>query len=529
MQEFSDESTLDVGAPLTEDVRSESAERLVTLYEMGKLFLEQRDSEHLAATIQRAVVEHLAPDHACVLTLLPDGGYKPVICHNLDLGSAEDRWPVSRTALHRAQADGLAILATDVLRDPQFEASGSVQKLHIRSVMCVPLGKNPVRGLIYMDRRAKSPAFTRSDLQFLTALSVYASLILERLEEHRRTSEALELSDERFEVLQTELLRHRIIGTSPLILTAYETLRRLAKSGARVLIRGETGTGKELFARAYAANARRPGKAYVPVSIPALAPNLIESELFGHIKGAFTEAARDKKGYLEVANGGVLFLDEIGDIDPSLQVKLLRFLDSGEFYRVGETERRFVDALVVSATNRNLERLVEQERFRADLLARMGHVIRIPPLRERPEDIPLLVDHFASLYGRDSRKKTFASETLEILQEYRWEFNVRQLQQVVEHVVCLVDRDTILPEDLPEFLHVDAEPSQAERTPAPRGSPLPPSALRDVLQAAERDHYLRVLEYTKGNRRKAIEMLGVSSDTFYRRLEEFGLHKRRGR
>jgi transcriptional regulator with GAF, ATPase, and Fis domain len=529
MQEFSRESTLDMGAPLTEEAASELTGRLVTLYEISKLLLEQCDSEQVVATIHRALVEHLAPDHACVLALLKDGSYRPVISHNLDLSSTADKWKISHTALQRAQKDGLALLATDVLRDPQFEGSGSIQKLHIRSVMCVPLGNNPVRGLIYMDRRSRSPAFARGDLQFLTALSAYASLVLEHFEQYRRTSEALKLSDERLELLQTELLRHRIIGESPKLLAAYDQLRRLARSGARVLIRGETGTGKELFARAYAAHARRPGKAYVPVAIPALAPNLIESELFGHVKGAFTEASRDKKGYLEVAGGGVLFLDEIGDIDPSLQVKLLRFLDSGELYRVGDTEPRTIDTLVVSATNRNLEKLVEQERFRADLLARMGHVICIPPLRERPEDIPLLVEHFAGVYGRDERRKRFDPETLDILQRYRWEFNVRQLQQVVEHVVCLVDKDTIRPEDLPEFLHTKETTHRIVPAATPQSPTTAPPALREVLQEAERDHYLRVLEYTKGSRRKAIEMLGVSSDTFYRRLEEFGLHKRRGR
>ena len=165
-------------------------------------------------------------------------------------------------------------------------------------------------------------------------------------------------------------------------------MRRFAKSGARVLLRGETGTGKELFARAYAAHTPRPNGSYVPVTIPALAPTLVESELFGHVKGAFTEAARDKKGRLEIADGGVLFLDEVGDIDPAVQTKLLRFLDSGELFRVGDTQPRQVDALVVSATNRPLERDVEQGRFRADLLARLGHTVAIPPLRERGEDVP---------------------------------------------------------------------------------------------------------------------------------------------
>src|SRR6185436_20904188 len=161
------------------------------------------------------------------------------------------------------------------------------------------------------------------------------------------------------------------------LLAAYDMVKRLAGGGARVLLRGETGTGKELFARAYAANSGRATRPYVPVPIPALAPTLVESELFGHVRGAFTEATRDKKGRLEVAHGGVLFLDEIGDIEPPLQVKLLRFVDSGELFRVGENEPRRVDALVVSATNRPLEKDVEAGRLRGDLLARLGHAIEI--------------------------------------------------------------------------------------------------------------------------------------------------------
>jgi transcriptional regulator with GAF, ATPase, and Fis domain len=179
------------------------------------------------------------------------------------------------------------------------------------------------------------------------------------------------------------------VGRSAALLAAYDAVRRVARQGARVLLRGETGTGKELFARAYASHTPRRTGHYVPVPVPALAPGLVESELFGHVKGAFTEAGRDKKGRLEIADGGVLFLDEVGDIEPAVQAKLLRFLDSGELVRVGDNEVRKIDALIVSATNRLLERDVEESRFRADLLARLGHVVSIPALRQRREDIPL--------------------------------------------------------------------------------------------------------------------------------------------
>jgi len=243
----------------------------------------------------------------------------------------------------------------------------------------------------------------------------------------------------------------------------------------------------------------------------------VESELFGHVRGAFTEATRDKKGRLELADKGVLFFDEVGDVEPAIQTKLLRFLDSGELFRVGDTQSRRVDALVVSATNRPLEKDVEGGRFRGDLLARLGHVIQVPPLRERPDDVPLLVEHFLRRYDRG--QKSLTDDALAVLRAHRWPFNVRELQQVVERTVCLVDKDVIGPEDLPEYLRQGA----AASAPLAPGRPVP---LRVVVEEAERRHLLSVLEHTGGNRRKAIEILGIAPETFYRRLEEYGVHKK---
>ena len=284
--------------------------------------------------------------------------------------------------------------------------------------------------------------------------------------------------------------------------------------------------GRELFARAYAANSPRAGKAYIPVPIPALAPTLVESELFGHVRGAFTEASHDKKGRFELAHGGVLFLDEVGDVEPALQAKLLRFLDSGELHRVGDTEARTIDALVVSATNRPLETMAADGRFRDDLLARLGQVLEIPPLRERPEDVPVLVEHFLEMYDRGPRRKVFSEDALEALQACRWELNVRQLRQVVERVVCLVDHEVIRPDDLPESLRhrVSSERPREERATEVRSTP---RRLKEVVDEAEKAHILRTLEFTRGNRTRAIEILQISPETFYKRLEEFGLHQRR--
>jgi len=515
------EATRDPLRPLSAGPDSLGSGRFLALYEIGQQLLEQREPAAVLRTIHESIVRHLQPDRAALLAVAADGSCRPLFTHELDLAPPPERWPMSWTVIRQVIDGGLAVLASDVRGNPQLEDAESIQRFRIRSVMCVPLGV-PVNGLVYLDNRSARP-FTAGDLEFLTAAARYASLVLTTAEERLRTAEALQLSGERLEVLQGELLRHEIVGTAPSLLRAYDALRRFARSGARVLLRGETGTGKELFARAYAANSPRPGSPYVPVPIPALAPTVVESELFGHVRGSFTEAVRDKKGRLELADRGVLFLDEVGDIELHLQTKLLRFLDSGELYRVGDTAARRIDALVVSATNRPLEKDVAEGRFRADLLARLGHVIEVPALRERPEDVPPLVAHFLGRYDRGPRRKSFAPEALAALQAHHWPFNVRELQQVVERAVCLVDGDVIGRDDLPEYLRAPAGRAPAA---APPGETGPPAPLRRVVEEAEKAHILRALEFTKGNRRRAIELLQLSPETFYRRLEEYGLHKK---
>jgi Nif-specific regulatory protein len=513
------EATLDPGSPLSAE---SLGGRFLAIYEIGRRMLDEREPARVVEAIQSALVEHLRPDHACALAAQADGSWRPLAAHGLDLTGPPERWPLSQTVLRRVRADGLALLATDAQRDAALDAAGSVHRLRIRSVLCVPLGA-PLRGVLYLDRRGGGGGFTRADLEFLTAVARYASAVLERAFEWADASQAVRAREERIELLQDELLRHEIVGRAPALLAAYDAVRRLAQSGARVLLRGETGTGKELFARAYAAHTDRRGGPYVPVPIPALAAGVLESELFGHVRGSFTEASRDKKGRLELAHGGVLFLDEVGDVEPALQPKLLRFLDSGEIYRVGDTEERRVDARIVSATNRPLERDLTDGRLRADLLARLGHQVAIPPLRQRRDDVPLLVDHFLRRCDRSGRSRRFAPGALAVLQAHDWPFNVRELQMVVERTVCLIDRDVIEADDLPGYLRGDeGRPFEADpRAGEPSVGPPPP--LREVLDEAERRHIRRALAFTKGNKRQAIELLRISADTFYKRLREFGL------
>jgi transcriptional regulator with GAF, ATPase, and Fis domain len=508
------ETTLDPSRPLAPGT-SLAPNRFVALFEIGQQLLASREPAEVLQRIQDSLVAHLEPDHAAILAVDPDGALRPLSSHALELEGAADSWPLSHTVLRRALRDQLAVLAEDVQQDAGFSGALSIQRFRIRSVLCVPLGRPP-RGAIYLDNRSDRP-FAPADLEFLSAVALYAALVLERSREHAEARADLAASQERVEALEDELRRHEIVGRSPELLSAYDMLRRFAMKGARVLLRGETGTGKELFARAYAAASPRPRGPYVPVTIPALAPTLVESELFGHVKGAFTEAARDKKGRLEVAHQGVLFLDEVGDVEPAVQTKLLRFLDSGELSRVGDTALRHVDALIVSATNRDLEKDVADGRFRADLLARLGHVVTLPPLRARTDDVPILVTHFLARHDRERRRR-FAPEAMELLGRHAWPFNVRELQQVVERAAVLVDDEEIRPEHLPEYLRRGG----AASTP-PSG---PPGSLRAAIEELERTHILRALEHTGGNKRRAMELLRIAPETFYRKLEQLGLKQR---
>ena len=513
------ETLLDPGQLLLENnVSREASARLLAIYKVGQLLFEKRDPDEVVHTIQSAVVEHLDTDYSCILRVDRKGSHEIVSKQN---GDGSQPWTVSHTILDRVRQTRCSALVTDTHDDPTVTDASSIRSLRIRSVMCVPIGTAPIRGLIYADRRGRQRLFHRTDLEFLTALALYARLAIDLTEDYRLTERALEIAHH-------ELLRHEIVGRSRDLWKAFDSVTRLAKAGRRVLLRGETGVGKDLFARAYYKNSARNGKPFVKVSVPALSTSLVESELFGYVRGAFTGAVKDRRGWLEQADGGVLFLDEVADIDKVVQPKLLRFLDeTGEFQRVGDTKTRYVDALVVSATSQPIETWVEEDRFREDLLARLGLVIEIPPLRERKGDIPLLVRHYLDRCGPAGKKKEISDEAMTILEHHHWPGNIRRLQQIAEYVVYLVDEDVIRPEHLPVQFNSGASTTSA--TP-----PLPEDEesirrLRRVVQEVEVEYVRRALRATGNNRVLAMKRLDVSKDKFYKILERAGLHQKHGR
>ena len=306
--------------------------------------------------------------------------------------------------------------------------------------------------------------------------------------------------------------KRSLIGRSPQILDVYKNLARAALSSSAVLITGESGTGKELVARAVHENSLRREKKFLAINCGSLNDSLLESELFGHVKGSFTGAITDKQGLLDEAHGGTLFLDEIGDVSPSLQVKLLRVLQEGEFKPVGSNEVKRVDLRIIAATHRNLEEMIRTGRFRDDLYYRLKVIeIRLPPLRERLVDLPDLVNHFVALYAQANRKTIshVSPEAMERLIAYPWPGNVRELENAIERAVAMSSSPVLFPEDFVGIME-----SEAREEEEAKGS---------SLEAMEKDHILRVLKDTQYNKSKASAVLGIDRATLYRKAQRYGI------
>lgn len=320
-----------------------------------------------------------------------------------------------------------------------------------------------------------------------------------------------------------------LVGNAPAMQAVHRLIGTVAPTDSTVMILGETGTGKELAARTLYQQSKRGDMPFVPVNCGALSENLVESELFGHVKGAFTGAERDHKGLFEVANGGTLFLDEVGELNKNIQVKLLRFLESGEIRRVGDTKPFRTDVRVLCATNRDLRTMIQEDEFREDLYFRINTFeIRLPALRERRPDIPALARH---LLGRAARRPVdqvtdlLSPEAIDVLLEHEWPGNVRELANVMEHAFIISGGGVITPEHLPR--HIRTAPGSpptlslaastritAAATPAP--SAPGPRTLREI----EMEHVLRVLEKHAGNKPAAAAELGISLKTLYNKLNQ---------
>lgn len=329
------------------------------------------------------------------------------------------------------------------------------------------------------------------------------------------------------QLLRREVLREysfeNIVSKNAKMKEIFEVIKKVAPYKSTILIMGESGTGKELVARALHYNSDRSKRPFVAVNCGAIPENLLESELFGHVKGAFTDAIRTKRGLFEEADGGTLFLDEIGELPPQLQVKLLRVLQEGEIRRVGESRPIKVDVRIISATVKDLAREVNEGRFRDDLFYRLNVLpIHIPPLRERREDIPLLIDHFIKKFTQSTNKKVVGidSKALEVLMNYKWSGNVRELENTIERAVVLADGENIMLENLPPEIREFKEEEVS----------LPPVAeeeysIKKASRILETNLIKKALKRTKGNHTHAARLLEISHRALLYKIKEYGIEE----
>lgn len=306
-----------------------------------------------------------------------------------------------------------------------------------------------------------------------------------------------------------------IIGKSKALQDVLEVVKKVAPTQATVLITGESGSGKEVIAHAIHAQSDRKDKLFLPVNCGALPETLLESLLFGHMRGSFTGAFANQEGLFEKARGGTIFLDEIGEIPHHLQVKLLRALEGKEILPIGSTTPRRIDVRILAATNRDLLKEVEQGRFRDDLYFRLNVLeIHIPPLRERPEDIPLLIEHLIRKHNPELNRNFKGAErdVVRTLMSFPWKGNVRELDNVIEHTMILADGEWITLKDLPRSIMEGKEV-------------IPPftSDLKEALRQFEKQHILRILEETGQDRKEAARLLDISLSSLYRKIEELGI------
>jgi len=417
---------------------------------------------------------------------------------------------VSSTVAHRVLQQGVAVLGSYVPGDTRLGAVESLAALQVRSLLCVPLTIfHRTIGCIYLDTINVAERFNEDHLQLVTAIAGISAVALE----NARRLQWLEQENQR--LLNEVMLDRTLIGESPKMKDVFQFLARVAPSDATVLIGGESGTGKELAARTIHRKSPRANKPFVAINCAAIPDNLLESELFGYEKGAFTGAVSQKKGRLEMAEGGVLFLDEVGELAPALQVKLLRVLQEREFERVGGTRPIHVDIRLIAATNRDLAEAARKGEFRQDLYFRLNVVnLNMPALRDHKEDIPMLVSFLVEKNCRKcgAKPKPLSREALACLQSYDWPGNVRELENTIERALVLGSADDILAEDLPENL--------LERAPAAGlGEAKYHSAVKDLKKRLIQS----ALEEARGSYTDAAHILGVHPNYLHRLIRNLDL------
>jgi transcriptional regulator with GAF, ATPase, and Fis domain len=545
--------TTTIGAPLPPD------DRLALIFEITRDLATEHDMDRLLSRVTDHAIALLGAEHGFVV-LANDKGELEARAARSRRGD-DTHAQFSRSVAESVVRTGEPVIAERARDDARLAKAVSVHALSIQSIACVPIrGAPPVGrtiGALYIETRLRPGSRFEAELPTLAAFADQAAIAIENarlLEENRARAEELaaanveleaardklaQLLDRKTEQLETvrrdlkqvraQLRSHfgygGLVGTSAPMRRLYALLERLKDTDIPVLVTGESGTGKEVVAKAVHAQSPRARKPFLGVNCGAIPASLLESELFGHVKGAFTGADRDKKGLFREAEGGTLLLDEIGEMPLKMQTSLLRALQESTVRPLGGAKEEPVDVRVVAATNRDLSAMVAAGEFREDLYYRL-HVIelKIPPLRERPDDIPALIDHFLTIFAARHRRdrKSISRDALRRLVAYDWPGNVRQLEHVLLNAWLMSDEDEIAPSDLsiPDT-RVPAG-GVSETVVRSRSSHSRPKT-KTEFKTSERDRILNALTSCNWNRVQAAKMIGIPRRTFYRRLKEYGI------
>jgi len=478
-------------------------QRLMLLYEVGKAInLHLEDPHHLLDEILSAALRTLDAERGFIALVDENTGELTCELVRDNTGDQEtEKLEVSRTIIHKVLKDGLSILTVNALKDSQFRKVKSVKEYNIRSAMCAPvLFREKTLGIVYLDNRASEGSFSQDDMMFLIALSHQAGIALGNAFLHRQVVQ------ENVRLENTLKQKFQIIGESEKMKKVLTTLKKVAPTDVTVLVRGETGTGKELLAKAIHTLSPRSDQRFVAVNCAAIPKELIESELFGHEKGAFTGATSAREGKFQMAHSGTIFLDEIGDMSLDLQAKVLRTLEEKEIQRVGGTKTIKVDIRIIAATNKDLTKAVEERKFREDLYYRLNVVqIKLPALRERKKDIIPLAEHFIA-----GRVKKISAKAKGLLLSYNWPGNVRELKNCLDRAVVLGNSKVIQPEDLPYTTR-----SSGQVIPAPL----------EPLENMEESHIIRALRCTSWNKSDAARILGITRQTLDNKIKKYKIRR----
>ncbi len=489
---------------------------LSTIYEITQIINSILDLKELLNKVMDLAIEIVEAERGLIFLYRSETDeMEMVVARNMERQTIKDATEYSR-GIVKEVGRGRPILSHDAVTDARFKEFRSVSMYNIRSLLCVPLRmKNRILGTVYVDTRKPGAIFSEEDLRFLEAFANQAAIAIENArlyDQVRQENHYLK------QVVQERYGYENIIGRSARMREVFATLARVTTSNLPVLIRGESGTGKELVARAIHHNSARRDRKFFSENCAALPDTLLESELFGHAKGAFTGADTSRKGLFELADGGTLFLDEVGDMSLTMQSKLLRVLQDGEMRPVGSESSRHVDVRMISATSRDLEAMIKEKTFRQDLYFRLNVItVKLPPLRDRKDDIPLLVDHFLGKIARENKtpKLRVDRALMAMLTRYHWPGNVRELENQIYKLALFASGDALTLAD-------------AEHDTEFRGKVTAPGT-RGVATGVNRDDLTRALAEAKGNRDEAARVLGISRATMFRKLKQFDIGQKRAR